>query len=409
MPFNMKVAMYSGLLSSNLLTLPSPPFSCPSGNCTWDPFGTLSVSAACSDITSSMNLNCSSSAGGDTPRCNLVSPNDTLLAEMLNGTTDRTFIITDAYLTRAALVALKPYANITAAMGLVQWARVTNITAYPNSVDAIITPNATYEAGRCLFYFAVREIRAQVSNGIYDEQVLQEYTHIPNATAPPTYTLNGTDYYFRDPWEWEDNIVFSPPFTPNTNFTVPWADFDIFSSAFTQGDFLVGNVTSGSSSGFEGPSIPLMLMSADNVTRAMENMAQYMTTALRSNDTQLLEDQLQNASVIAPNQSVKGAVWVETQFVTIRWGWLALPCVTIVLTIIFLTIVILRTWYASVGIWKSSPLALFFQAGLGKGLPAATLIPREVLATADGMQEAAAGINAQAISGALGGIEISVR
>jgi hypothetical protein len=35
LPYGMRASIYNGLLSSNLITLPTPPFNCPTGNCTW--------------------------------------------------------------------------------------------------------------------------------------------------------------------------------------------------------------------------------------------------------------------------------------------------------------------------------------------------------------------------------------
>jgi hypothetical protein len=118
LPYNMKAAMYSGLLSSNLLTLPNAPFSCPSGNCTWDPFATLSISTVCSNLTPSMHLNCNSRYDNQTA-CNFASSNDQFLAQILNGTDYRTFLIMDSFLPRDALAALEPYVNITGAFSLI--------------------------------------------------------------------------------------------------------------------------------------------------------------------------------------------------------------------------------------------------------------------------------------------------
>jgi hypothetical protein len=150
----------------------------------------------------------------------------------------------------------------------------------------VIMPNTTYGAGRCFVYVSVTQIQAQVTGGAYTEQVLQEYNRIPNATA--TYTFNGTDYYFRDPWdsiEWAEDFIFSPPFTPGQNFTVTWYSFVNLLSSFLNTDFLSGNISSGLSGGLEGPSIPFMLLQSDNVIGAIQNMAQDMTISLRSNDT----------------------------------------------------------------------------------------------------------------------------
>jgi hypothetical protein len=55
-----------------------------------------------------------------------------------------------------------------------------------------IIPNTTFETGRLFFYFSVIEVQAQVNNGVYLEEILQEYTRSENPPTTPTYTLNIT-------------------------------------------------------------------------------------------------------------------------------------------------------------------------------------------------------------------------
>jgi hypothetical protein len=57
--FNMNSAILTSLYSSGMVSLPQPPYSCPSGNCTWPPFPTIAVSAQCFDHRSRIHLNCS--------------------------------------------------------------------------------------------------------------------------------------------------------------------------------------------------------------------------------------------------------------------------------------------------------------------------------------------------------------
>ncbi|KAF2680031.1 hypothetical protein K458DRAFT_247746, partial [Lentithecium fluviatile CBS 122367] len=42
--FQLGSALYTGLYSSGMVSLPNPPYSCPNGNCTWNTFPSLSVS-----------------------------------------------------------------------------------------------------------------------------------------------------------------------------------------------------------------------------------------------------------------------------------------------------------------------------------------------------------------------------
>ena len=61
------------------------------------------------------------------------------------------------------------------------------------------------------------------------------------------------------------------------------------------------------------------------------------------------------------------------------------------------------------GSWKSSPLTLFFHFILIQPRrQVKSAVSDEKLDTVDGMRKAAAGINARAIPGTLGGIELSL-
>jgi hypothetical protein len=76
--FNLKASIYSGLYSSSVISLPYPPYSCPTGNCTWDPFPTLGVSVQCFD-NSAMDY-CSETdsiswSNRSFPSCHRVAPN----------------------------------------------------------------------------------------------------------------------------------------------------------------------------------------------------------------------------------------------------------------------------------------------------------------------------------------------
>lgn len=65
LPYNMQTAINNGLVSSSISSRPEPPFSCPSGNCTWDPFGTLAISVGCVDTSSAFRIKCSNFKEGD--------------------------------------------------------------------------------------------------------------------------------------------------------------------------------------------------------------------------------------------------------------------------------------------------------------------------------------------------------
>jgi hypothetical protein len=83
----MEVAMQIGLVSGDLLSLPTPPINCPSGNRTCDSFSTLAVGVQCDNITSQVALNRTSYG------YNYYAPADSILQKMIKSTNRNEFII----------------------------------------------------------------------------------------------------------------------------------------------------------------------------------------------------------------------------------------------------------------------------------------------------------------------------
>ncbi|KAL1966045.1 hypothetical protein VTN77DRAFT_4985 [Rasamsonia byssochlamydoides] len=385
MPYNMKSAIYSGLLSSASLSTPSPLFSCPSGNCTWEPFSTLAVGSRCTDVTPFVSLNCTNGTAADST-CSFYAPVDKSLSEMLQGANKYTFMVIEAMPPAFLAEAGWDLFNITGAFSAVQWVKALgNIGNYPPVGDSAmpypyVAPQTTFEAVRCLFYFGVREVSATVTNGIYSEHVLNEYLN------------NG--HTLISPWDGLD-LVYQPPFAkPNENnngtFRISNMADEIITSEFMY--LLTGNVSVTSSAGFQGSDLILLLWMAQNMTRSMESVALYMTNALRGNDSELLAQEENNPRAIAPTQAVLGTVWIQEQIVVVNWAWLALPLAVIVAAAVFIRATIIRTSRASIGVWKNSPLALFFHGGPSSASADWQIKRAGPVDTADAIKEAAANI-----------------
>lgn len=68
-------------------------------------------------------------------------------------------------------------------------------------------------------------------------------------------------------------------------------------------NFLRGKLEVFNSSSLNGPMTAFTLFQADNVTKAMYNLADYMTKSFRANDSLLLQPHSYNASLVAENQT----------------------------------------------------------------------------------------------------------
>ena len=300
---------------------------------------------------------------------------------------------------------------MTGFLSLVQWVKARGIGNSAGALNRGIHPTTPFEAGRCFFYFSVIEVQVQVTNGVYSQNILQEYTQVQNRPSAPTSTLNGTEFFFIDPWDYpmSETLVYQPGFAkkpPNSNdtFTVPFETFAQLGSLLWSSDFLNGNVSVGFSSGAQGNSENVLLLyEADNIPRAMGNLAQYMTTEIRVDDTELLQEERGNVTVAAAQQAVVGTVWTQQQIVTVEWAWLALPTVLLILSIILFTATCLKSSRTDgVGLWASSPLTLFFQGQLSRDLTGLGCEKRG-LNTAGKMEDAAAGLWAQITTSGLDG------
>ena len=100
---------------------------------------------------------------------------------------------------------------------------------------------------------------------------------------------------------------------------------------------------------------------------------------------------------------------VLQQSVTIKWVWLTLPAIVLVGSVICLCIAITTSRVHGTGLWKSSPLTLFYHA---------TLVARDEtrskgdtlsLGTEDEMQKAASTPRAGIVKGTDAHIEVSER
>lgn len=369
-----------------MISRPYPPFTCPSGNCTWDPFGTLAVGVECLDISDSVQLNC-------TEKC-LVAFSSTRRGLdwflLVNDTTDsgayerppRVFDMPSSAMnwteiSRDSSGNKKPGSGWSVdPSGIIaqfEWLRVTGLKEDDENYS-YIHPDSKLEAGSCHLYTTVQEISASVQNGVYAEVILSEIATATEGpyTGPPidpgitpkeglrTYTYHYTTKH-GDPKEfsissWEQYVLLEGA---------------KFSRGYT--DSQEGNVTTQSRGGLSGPEVMKTLYQTPNITDSVHNLAYYMSVAIRSNDT-ILEKQRPGSEAaldeeyVAPSHQVAGTVKVDTIHVLVHWGWLAFPTVLAFLVLILLATTIFETHKWRVGIWKDSPLALLLNSYWEPGL-----------------------------------------
>ncbi|PVI04523.1 hypothetical protein DM02DRAFT_725689 [Periconia macrospinosa] len=387
-PYNMKSAMYTGLLSSGMTAAPNAPYSCPTGNCTWDPFPSLAYGIECTDLSKYYSLNCSAEFSNDrqkdacaigiTPAINQSSTQTSWKGGFEINSQDSG----GQFLGPRTVMFLRPYyswgvksfgntwtAKPTSALAGISWVRATDLAT--SSVDIkYISKNSKLESGTCIIYSELQEISAKVEHSVYTEKVLRHETRADNAdflddntarlfgnaTAPPI------KFSYKPSCPTDSSATYCNETEMSLSVDLMANNYVLNGISYVMG--YGGNVSTGVWDEQIGHPELKMLYLSPNITKSMENLAHYLTVALRSNDTTLLVQSDPNNSTkypkdfVAPSHIVRGYSHVERIYVRIRWGWFALPAALIVLVALLLIGTIKATKDHQVGIWKDNPLAL---------------------------------------------------
>jgi hypothetical protein len=374
-PRNMKTAVYNGLLAPDTYALPSPPFSCPGGNCTWDPFPTLAVGVQCRDAPESYKLSCSKHSFYDSEACAVVvirdSNRDIHFSEKseTGENPDIVFHLAEAGASGKFGLNSSLWTVPNGQRTDIDWIRVTNLrvlndtTISGTSTSSYIVRNSTIESRQCILYTCLHEISARVENGVYSETT-QEFIR---GTESLQESPQNTNTYFS--YENKNGSV--------ANITVTYAEQEALMSAIQApfeeflneeigwGSFpFNSNLSSGRGDYLRRTDMMTTLYLTPNLTETMHAVTHYMNIALRSmntfadfqtsfsNNTKLPKD------YISPKERVVGRVWVDVIHIRVRWPWLILPAILMLIAFALLAATILETWSQRVSTWKENPLAL---------------------------------------------------
>ncbi|KAE9376344.1 hypothetical protein N431DRAFT_462185 [Stipitochalara longipes BDJ] len=384
LPTNLKGAIYSGLWASETLPPPSPLFSCSSGNCTWPLFSTLAANVKCDNISSKVALNCTDvPADGyspETTKCNFVSPGDLSLNQTLNGSTEYDFFLSNTWPPANVESSWGYMGNYTGLISGFQWVKaLSNFNYVYAGFDGpvLIGRDTTWEAQRCLFYFSVEQLRANVSAGVYSEEAVDEYFWDGIRTIDPTSL---------------DPLSLVAPFAKDQIFNISGLAFESIVSEYNVALGPLGRVGSDSSAGFTASSDQIMrLWYGKNITKILENFNVYVTNSLRANQSALLQPSLQSGTyVIDSSTSINGTVWIPVPFVQVQWAWLAMPLGLYILVGLLLVLTMAESSRTGVGIWKSTPIA-FLLHGIPDG-EGQNMMQRTTEVSGKAMESAAEGV-----------------
>ncbi|ERF71653.1 hypothetical protein EPUS_00642 [Endocarpon pusillum Z07020] len=339
---SMKAAIYNGIFYHNAsVTGTGVSANCPTGNCTFPEYASLAMCSRCRGVTSSIKDVC---VPVDTTRIGDNVPNNcTMQATLPNGLTMRN-IYSEA---RKNYSTYNNYMNTSTNESLNEktstgfW-NLVNLTILIANLNTQSSDSSDYDlmyrnptAFDCGFYFCVQKYWGKVSNGVFSEYILANFTG------------GETSYHRRKGGGGENWIVnVSKGHLPSaSNLTFSVDDESANALLFYLGNLFKGNGSTNCDSGVPSFSSDVMevifLKGPSNVPQIMANVATAMTNNLR----------LKSETV-----AIGTAIVLET-YIHVRWLWLLLPLIMVSLATILLALTVWQSRRWDIPNWRSSALA----------------------------------------------------
>lgn len=239
-------------------------------------------------------------------------------------------------------------------------------------------PIPAVEATQCILYFCIQQFNVSMSNGKLSSVNTDTTHNIPfldlnpdgssgvrefpfNLTAPASFTIGEQlpDYLMVD----------YPSPVPATTFVVNNWILEALVGALDR-IFTVSptNIDAGAALLNVGQDIAEVLYYGEDLPTVMDDVATSFSNYLRG--------------LGGPNDHAIGTMWKMETFIHVRWGWLVLPIVVVLMGFLFLLAAVVRN--RRLAVWKSSILAILFH-GLGDSRRGEMLGLLEMENTARGM------------------------
>lgn len=155
----MKAAVLAGLFDDN--PHPSPPFACPTGNCTWPVVSTLAVCSSCVSMTDFMERDCSSNKGNSSD-CGWSLPNGARL-----NSSNSVFSMTPTI----------PSTNGDMSYSTIIKLNFMGTEAQNKATTSLLAGTGIVQpwAEQCTLQYCVQDIQTDVRNGLLEQNVLATY------------------------------------------------------------------------------------------------------------------------------------------------------------------------------------------------------------------------------------------
>ena len=331
-----------------------PATGCLSGNCDYDTFNTLAICSRCSDVTSELVSipTVIEACGGD----NDDSGNCT--NELIPGTILQ---YKDGVLqnpNKDAMIALGSMSSLSAIWNIsLGWAPgprpgpldiIRFVSINVTDINSVLDwPNSTVTAEECVLSFCIQRIQSAVRNGIPTNSVQTMPATISTTTQPtstptgytvgegplcdsPTTVLvesnSSLETYLIDSYSQDLIWFFLQPLT-GLVASVHWNSSG-HTATLVDDDIMTNDDASG------------WLHASTNLSQTFETIATAMTQTVRQND----------------GIKVAGRIIEQVTIVQVRWAWLVLPLLNIILGSMFLVLTIVVTNKAKLPLWKEGVL-----------------------------------------------------
>jgi hypothetical protein len=375
------------LLGNGSVT-PGVQYSCPTGNCTYDPFYTLAADFQCKEMPDFLEFGCRNTSGEwlssviyggpgtspDVTSCGYyMNPLDNS-SQLMAGYEIRANGSPGEVLATRMFALSDVFTNEQFFGGSVNFKDVKNpivdfiIASTPGGFDGALKNN-TPVVHECEIHWVVKQVQSVVASGVLTEhalETLQFESNLTNSWDPDNSDVYLADFSMTldDPHSFMadgksnfgmDNItartvwqVFAIQFPSTEN--LPTKDSNISDIAVVKYAWLKTDV-------IQMTSPRLQWDTPNNITNHMAREVAVLNEVIRRNT---------NSASGTHNVSV-GKAFKYVILVHIRWQWITLPAALLLFSLIFLIATVVRSSkeHDKVGIWKTSALAILFN-GIGE-------------------------------------------
>jgi hypothetical protein len=335
----------------------TPQYSCPSGNCTWNPVAALEARALCEDITSLLTVTCHESifGGARLENCTSSLLGNTIQAWFLAESNQGRIFVSNGLGTSAVPQSLDTNTTLGAVQFIVQERKVEAdwLDAGGSASKQVSHPT------ECAIVTMVRSFRASVENNNYAEEALA----IWDVAIDPSEQL---DVRFEPPWGQELGVNAAA-----LNHSFGYTKLSMLAIANLVKDSPTGYLNRGitntvyaaESSAYAGRDILQALdegatvgCSDDLAARlncSMANIAQAISKTFRDSRIHCLNPNDESGRAVA-------AVRVSATHIGVRWGWIVLLVLVLLLGCLVLAGTMWKARRRNLPKWKNNPLPLLF-------------------------------------------------